>query len=80
MWDVLADITFEPVDKETKTDAPSQTTLTYQGKVVIRIKHVDDELDSISTETLSLLRSDETNSWSLNQDEVDRLKHLLNQR
>ena len=80
MWDVLADITFEPVDKETKTDAPNQTPLTYQGKVVIRIKHVDDELDSISTETLTLSRSAETNSWSLNQQEVDRLKHLLNQR
>jgi len=80
MWDVLPDITFEPVDKETKTAAPNQTTLTYQGKVVIRIKHVDDELDSISTETLTLSRSAETNSWSLNQQEVDRLKHLLNQR
>ena len=80
MWDVLPDITFEPVDKETKTAVPNQTTLTYQGKVVIRIKHVDDQLDSISTETLTLSRSAETNSWSLNQEEVDRLKHLLNQR
>jgi hypothetical protein len=80
MWDVLADVTFKPVDTETKTDTPSQTTLTYQGKVVIRIKHVDDELDNISTETLTLSKSAETNSWSLNQQEVDRLKHLLNQR
>jgi hypothetical protein len=73
MWDVLASITFEPVDKES-------ITLTYQGKVVILIKHVDDKLDSISTGTLTLSRSAETNSWSLNQQEVDRLKHLLNQR
>jgi len=80
MWDVLADITFKPVDTETKTDTPNQTTLTYQGKVVVRIKHVDEELDSISTETLTLSKSAETNSWSLNQQEVDRLKHLLNQR
>lgn len=80
IWDVLPDIKFEPVDKETKTDAANQTTLTYQGNVVIRIKHVDDELDSISTETLTISRSAETNSWSMNQKEVDRLKHLLNQR
>ncbi len=80
MWDVLADITFEPVDKKSITNDPKQTTLTYQGKVVILIKHVDDKLDSISTETLTLSRSAETNSWSLNQQEVDRLKHLLNQR
>jgi len=80
MWDVLPDITFEPVDKKSKTDAPNQTTLTYKGEIVIRIKHVDDELDSISTETLTLSRSAETNSWSLNQQEVNRLKHLLNQR
>jgi len=80
MWDVLPDITFEPVDKKSKTDAPNQTTLTYKGKIAIRIKHVDDELGSISTETLTLSRSAETNSWSLNQQEVNRLKHLLNQR
>jgi hypothetical protein len=80
MWDVLASITFEPVDKESITNDPQQTTLTYQGKVVILIKHVDDKLDSISTGTLTLSRSAETNSWSLNQQEVDRLKHLLNQR
>jgi hypothetical protein len=80
MWDVLADITFEPVDKKSITNDPRQTTLSYQGNVVIRIKHVDEELDSISTETLTLSRSETTNDWSLNQKEIDRLKHLLNQR
>ena len=78
MWDVLADVTFTPIDKETKIDASHQTTLTYQGKVVIRIKHVDEELDSISTETLTLSRSQATDSWSLNHDEFDRLKNLPN--
>ena len=80
MWDVLPNITFEPVGKETKTDTSNQTILTYQGKIVIRIKHVENELDSISTETLTLSKLAETNSWSLNQQEIDRLKHLLNQR
>lgn len=80
MWDVLPDITFEPVDKETQTDAPNQTTLTYQGKIVIRIKHVDEELDSISTKTLTLSKSETTNAWSLSQKDNERLKHLLNQR
>ena len=47
---------------------------------MIRIKHVENELDSISTETLTLSKLAETNSWSLNQQEIDRLKHLLNQR
>ena len=78
MWDVLADVTFTPIDKETKIDVSHQTTLTYQGKVVIRIKHVDEELDSISTETLTLSRSQATDSWSLNHDEFDRLKNLPN--
>jgi hypothetical protein len=80
MWDVLPDITFEHVDKKTKIDAPNQTTLTYQGKIGIRIKHVDEELDSISTTTLTLSRSETTNAWSLSQKDIDRLKHLLNQR
>ena len=80
MWDSLPNITFEPVDKETKTNTSNQTILTYQGKIVIRIKHVENELDSISTETLTLSKLAETNSWSLNQQEIDRLKHLLNQR
>ena len=78
IWDVLADVTFTPIDKETKLDASHQTTLTYQGKVVIRFRHVDNVLDSISTETLTLSRSQATDSWSLNHDEFDRLKNLPN--
>jgi len=49
-------------------------------KVVIRFKHVDEELDSISTKTLTLSRSEVTNSWSLDQEEIDRLNNLLQQR
>ena len=32
MWDVLPDITFEPVDEETQTDAPNQTAINLSGK------------------------------------------------
>jgi hypothetical protein len=80
IWNIVPDITFESFDKKSKTDAPDQTTLTYKGKIVIRIKHVDEELDSISTKTLTLLRSETTNVWSLSQKDINRLKHLLNQR
>jgi hypothetical protein len=78
MWNVLADVTFTPVAKETRTDAPNQTIVTYQGKVVIRFRHVDNVLDSISTESLTLSRSQATDFWSLNQGEFDRLKNLAN--
>ena len=80
LWDVFTDIAFEPVVKETETNEPKWWEVHFKGKVVIRIKHVDEELDSISTKTLTLSRSETTNAWSLRQKDIDRLKHLLNQR
>jgi len=80
MWNVLPEVTFEPVEKESILNDPRQATVSYKGNVLIRMKHVDEELDSIATENLTLSRSATTNAWSLNPKDIERLQSQLQQR
>jgi hypothetical protein len=67
MWDVLDDVPFTA-----NTEQPHTNELS--GDVVVRIKHVDRELASAKLEQLTLRPDADRLSWSLDQDETERIK------
>ncbi|MFP6675768.1 MAG: hypothetical protein VB878_11875 [Pirellulaceae bacterium] len=72
MWDVLGDVHFE-IDEDAvgHLDALTQD---LTGSIVVRIKHVDDELGMASLSSLSLSREAIGSSWLLGDGETDRVK------
>lgn len=72
MWDVLGDVHFEiDEDAVSHLDALTQD---LTGSIVVRIKHVDDELGMASLSSLSLSREAIGSSWLLGDGETDRVK------
>jgi hypothetical protein len=72
MWDVLGDVHFEiDEDAVSHLDALTQD---LTGSIVVRIKHVDDELGMASLSSLSLSREAIGSSWLLGDGVTDRVK------
>jgi hypothetical protein len=75
MWDALGDVRFEPVaDESDSSDKASDKARVVDGDVVVRIKHVDDELVSVSVNTLTLRYDDVEGAWILDPAEAERVK------
>jgi hypothetical protein len=74
MWDVLDDVSFKSVDTETTSRLSDQKARSLEGRVVVRIKHVDRELANTSLTSLTLAKDTTGGSWLLPADEVKRIK------
>lgn len=73
MWDVLEDIPFEPIERgDSKADSEDATKQTMDGSIVVRIKHVDTVL--VTSEMKSLTITSQQDGWSLDRDQVSRIK------
>ena len=59
----------------TETDPNS---LKLSGTVMVRIKHVDNELTNTTLEELSFLRIGNSPNWQLADGEGDRVRRLIN--
>lgn len=75
MWDELRDVGFEidPAMVDSLGAADAQT-LELEGKVVVRISHVDRELTTASLPSLLLDRIEAEAPWTLSAGELERLK------
>jgi hypothetical protein len=75
MWDVLDDVPFEYTVKDGNAIEDDETnTRKLEGALVLRVKHVNNELARASLEKLTLRSDDAGETWSLDGAEVERIK------
>ena len=74
MWNVLGDIPFETTADDNSALDGEENARRLEGAIVVRIKHVDNELASASLKTLTLRYDDGGASWTLDGAEVKRIK------
>jgi len=75
MWDVLQDVPLHLRNGSTaKPDSPDANTCSLNGKIVVRIQHVDEELCTAKLTSLALFKSEPDSSWSLKESEALRVK------
>jgi len=74
MWNVLGDIPFETTADDNSALDGEENARRLEGAIVVRIKHVDNELASASLKTLTLRSDDGGASWTLDGAEVKRIK------
>jgi hypothetical protein len=67
MWDELGSLPFNAT-------ADEEVTGHLAGKVVVRIKHVNNELDAVELKSLSLQSDAATSQWSIDPAEAERVK------
>ncbi len=74
MWDELSDISFKSIASTNKDAEDGETnTRTVEGTVIVRIKHVNEELTSVSLKKLTIRSNDNGASWSLDAAEAARI-------
>ncbi len=74
MWDVLGDVPFKSTANESSVLENEKNARALEGAIVVRIKHVNDELARASLKILTLRSDDAGASWSLDSAEVKRIK------
>ena len=75
MWDVLQDVPFHLRNASaTKPDSPDANACSLNGKIVVRIQHVDEELDTAKLTSLTLCKGESGSSWLLKEGEALRVK------
>lgn len=79
MWSVLKDVSFQLTNKAAVSNSADTQTCSLNGKVVVRIQHVDRNLGRAALTSLSLRKGEPGSSWSLEQNEVDRIKRARTQ-
>ena len=73
MWDVLEDIPFEPIETGgDNADAKDGAKQTLDGSIIVRIKHVDAVVATSELESLTITSNED--GWSLDGDQVSRIK------
>lgn len=73
MWDVLEDIPFEPIERgDSNADSEDVAERTMDGSIIVRIKHVDTVLATSDLKSLTV--TSHQDGWSLNSDQVSRIK------
>ena len=75
MWEVLGDVPFESTANESNVpEGNEKNARALEGAIVVRIKHVNNELARASLKKLTLRSNDAGASWSLDGAEVKRIK------
>lgn len=75
LWDVLDDVSFEPVAVEQEfTDENANNPRVLEGAIVVRIKHVKNELADASIKKLTLRHAASENAWKIERTEIERIK------
>ena len=75
MWDRLDDISFDvPEDSTSELEAAAGQSLTLDGNVVVRIRHVDRELSRAAVSSLTLTRDTPSSAWTLSESDLEQFQ------
>ena len=78
MWNVIGEVPFHSMAKQNDALGEAKKDVReLEGSIVVRIKHVDDELTRVALKGLTIHSSDSGASWSLEGDEVKRVKEAV---
>ena len=77
MWNVLGDVPFESRVHDESPVEDEQNVRKLQGAIVVRIKHVNQQLGRTSVEDLTLHSIDSGASWSIDSAEIQRIKEAV---